>query len=126
MCSLHLLLAVHPWVRHMQSQSPCVVTVHLDILIFSGTIALVNVLRELKEVTHEWYELGLLLGLECSTLETIKATNQTVKECKRTMVVSWLQKKDNSSPSWQALVIALRDPLVNCPDIANQIEQNYT
>lgn len=88
--------------------------------------ALVNVLRELKEVTHEWYELGLLLGLECSTLETIKANNQTVKECKRTMVISWLQKKDKSSPSWQALVTALRDPLVNYPDIANLIEQNYT
>jgi len=84
------------------------------------------VLRELKEVTQEWYELGLLLGLKCSTLETIKATNQTANECKRTMVVSWLQKKDDSSPSWQALVTALRDSLFNRPDIANQIEQNHT
>ena len=88
--------------------------------------ALVNALRELKEVIHEWYELGLILGLEYSTLETIKANNQTVKDCKRTMVASWLQKKDNSSPSWQALVTALRDPLVNRPDIANLIEQNHT
>jgi len=110
----------------MQSQSPCVVTVHLDILIFSDTNALVNALRELKEVTHEWYELGLILGLEYSTLETIKANNQTVQERKRTMVASWLQKKDNSSPSWQALVTALRDPLVNRLDIAKQIEQNHT
>lgn len=56
----------------MQPQSPCVVTVHLDILIFSDTNALVNALRELKEVTHEWYELGLILGLEYSINPSLK------------------------------------------------------
>ena len=128
-CSLHLLSAVPPWVSHefsiVAQSSRVYKTLHLAILTFSDMSALVNVLRELRKVTHEWYDLGLLLGLEYSTLETIKASNQSLKECQRSMVIGWLQKKGKSEPSWQGLVKALRDALVDRPDIAKQIEQKY-
>ena len=33
--------------------------------------------------------------------------------------------KGSQPPSWNSLCTALRDPLVNCKDIASSIEQKY-
>ena len=83
-----------------------------------------KVLRELTEI-NEWFELGLALGLGYPTLNGIETDKTTVNERKREMVRSWLQKKDGCTPSWQALVAALKDRLVERNDIAEQIEQKY-
>ena len=85
----------------------------------------VPVLRELSEITDKWFELGLVLELKDSTLKGIKTDNTAVHECKREMVRSWLQKKDKCTPSWQALVAALKDPLVEHPVVAEKIKQKY-
>ena len=85
----------------------------------------VDVLRELSEITNEWFMLGLVLGLKDLTLRCIKTDNTTVQECKREMVRSWLQKKDECTPSWQALVKALKDSLVQRHDVAEKITQKY-
>ena len=96
-----------------------------DNILFSDMKSISKVLRELRGI-NEWFELGLALGLEYSTLNGIKTDNTTVNECKREMVRSWLQKKDKCTPpSWQALVAALKDRLVERNDIAEQIEQKY-
>ena len=84
-----------------------------------------SILRELSGITKEWFELGLALGLEYSTLNGIKADNTALNEYKREMVSSWLQKKDGCIPSWQALVTALNDCLVKRCDVAEQIKQKY-
>ena len=83
------------------------------------------VLRELSEITNEWFMLGLVLGLKDSTLNCIETDNTTVDERKREMVRSWLQKKDKCTPSWQALVMALKDSLVQRHDVAEKIKQKY-
>ena len=86
----------------------------------------VDVLRELSEITNKWFELGLALGLKYSTLNGIETDKTTVDERKREMVRSWLQKKDECTPpSWQALVEALKDTLVQHIDVAENIEQKY-
>lgn len=84
------------------------------------------VLRELSEITNEWFMLGLVLGLKDSTLKGIKTDNTNVQECKEEMVRSWLQRKDECTPpSWQALVEALKDTLVKRNDVAEKIKQKY-
>ena len=85
----------------------------------------VDVLRELNDITNKWFELGLALGLKYSTLNGIETDNTTVDKRKREMVRSWLQKKDECTPSWQALVEALKDTLVQHIDVADNIEQKY-
>ena len=85
-----------------------------------------DVLRELSEITNDWFDLGLALNLKDSTLSSIETDKETVNERKRGMVRSWLQQKDDCKPpSWQALVEALEDPLVERRDIAKQIKQKY-
>ena len=77
----------------------------------------------LKPITIEWFELGVYLGLQSSTLTAIKANESEVADRKREMVISWLQQKDESNPTWQALVTALED--VDRRDIACQIKEKH-
>ena len=93
--------------------------------IFSDTDSILDVLRELSEITCEWSKLGLALKLKDSTLSRIETDKKTVDECKREMVRSWLQQKDGCKPSWEALVDALEDRFVQRCDVAKQIKQNY-
>ena len=79
----------------------------------------------MSEITHEWFNLGLVLGLKDSTLSGIETDKQPVDERKREMVRSWLQQKDGCKPSLQALVEALKDDLVKRCDVAEQIKQKY-
>ena len=95
------------------------------VILFSDMKSIQTVLRELSEITHEWFNLGLALGLEYATLNGIETDKQTVDERKREMVRSWLQKKDGCTPSWQDLVKALGDDLVKRCDVAKQIKQKY-
>lgn len=93
--------------------------------IFSDTDAIPDVLRELSEITNDWFNLGFALNLKDSTLSSIETDKKTVDERKREMVRSWLRQKDGCKPSWQALVIALEDRLVKRRDVAEQIKQKY-
>ena len=68
---------------------------------------------------NKWYELGLALGLEQPTLESIKSNH------KSQMLTKWLNRVDGCRPSWNALVIALSSPTVQENAAANQIEMSY-
>ena len=95
------------------------------IILFSDMESTRDVLHELSEITHEWFNLGLALNLKVSTLSSIETDKRTVDEHKREVMRSWLQKKDGCKPSWQALVTALEDRLVKRPDVAHQIKPKY-
>ena len=54
----------------------------------------------------KWFDLGLHLGLSHATLETIEIERrERVKECKREMLVAWLQSATNTTK--QELMSAL-------------------
>ena len=81
-----------------------------------------TVRRVLWDAKCMWYNLGLELGLDESTLNAIKINcREQVEDCFREMLSKWLQ---SVTPSWNALVKALRDPTVNFPHIADRIESN--
>ena len=76
----------------------------------------------------DWESLGLLLGLESTTLEAIKADNSGKKQaCKRKMLEHWLDGKDHvtecGGPTWQQLADCLKQ--LEEYSIAQDIEEQY-
>ena len=59
-----------------------------------------------------WTMLGLALGLEKFTLETIEMeTKGKIEDCKMEMLSAWLRQKDDTvkEATWSALEAALRE-----------------
>ncbi len=87
-----------------------------------GPNDLVTVLTELCEVCAQWYYLGLVLNLTPDVLDAIKGPFKSDKDCLRDVVLRWLK---TSGPSWEALVQALRSPIVDTERLARHLEQKY-
>ena len=82
------------------------------------------VLSHLQSLS-KWHDLGLALGLEYSLLTEIEKNHPgDVKRCLKKVVEHWLEMKGKER-SWKVLHEALKDPLVQRPDIAAEIQKNY-
>ena len=79
------------------------------------------VLEELYEAQTCWYNFGLKLGLKPCALDAIK-TRCSGDECFQETLKEYLK---TTTPSWRALVEALRSPIVNQPQLAEKVEQKY-
>lgn len=83
---------------------------------------LVVVQRRLYAVNTKWYNLGLELGQQVSTLDRIDAKYRgDTSKCFREVLTEWLKGVD-PSPTWQAMVNALKSPTVAQYHLAEQIE----
>ena len=88
--------------------------------------SLYTVLNSISTLAAEWFNLGVALGLCHSTLKTIEHNySGNAHRCLTEMVNYWLQKKDNSRPSWRELASALSSPLMNRIEIANMIATEH-
>ena len=93
------------------------------ILLHAAPLDLKTVQGALWDAKCKWYNLGLELGLDRSTLDTISANQrEQVEDCFREVLSKWL---DLVTPSWKALVKALRAPTVDFLRIASEIESKY-
>ncbi len=88
-----------------------------------GPNDLLAVLRELLEVSADWYLVGLALNLTSGTLDRLKGPHKEPKDCMVDMVKEWLSTSPD--PSWEGLVAALRDPVVGKVALAKQLEAKY-
>ena len=89
----------------------------------AGIDELVKVMEAVHDVS-QWFDLGLALGLKQPTLQCI------IDQCKpsdhkREMLTKWLNHTDGCHPSWEALLKALRSPIVQSNDVASKIEQDH-
>ena len=76
-------------------------------------------------VRTKWYNVGLRLGVSADVLDSIRSQHgPDPDECFREMLKRWLQSCD-PSPTWSALVKALRSPTVNQHQLARQVEEEY-
>ena len=83
---------------------------------------LAAVQRKLFAVRTKWYNLGLELGQRVSTLDSINARYAgNPDECFRQVLKEWLQGID-PSPTWQAMVNALKSPTIAQHQVAEQIQ----
>lgn len=86
-----------------------------------------DVRQALCEITKEWDELAEALGLPYEEVEVIRKDNpKDVRRCLREVIDKWFEIQVRPSPSWSALCVALKQPLVNRNDIASRIERKYT
>ena len=77
-------------------------------------------LRELKQVI-EWKHLGQLLGLSESDLEAIYEENETTEDCRREMLLLWMERDPDCS--WKKIVDALIE--MKAEALAAQIASRY-
>ena len=66
--------------------------------------------KELDEVEHRWYQLGVLLGLPVHTLDGYQENYDDLGDRLREMLQEWLKKgytEEYEVPSWQVLVDAV-------------------
>jgi len=83
---------------------------------------LADVQRKLYAVKTEWYNLGLELGQQVSTLDSIDTKySGDPSQCFRQVLKEWL-KGVNPPPTWQVMVNALKSPTVAQPQVAEQIQ----
>ena len=79
-------------------------------------------------VTDWWYFLGVTLGLRPDVLERIECDgrnmqrNMTLKWCQCKMILKWL---DTGLASWSSLVKALKSPIINKNEVAEQIIKDH-
>ena len=82
---------------------------------------LVPVLEATVEVT-DWKTLGLTLGLPVHVLNTIRRDGCDETDRKQKMISRWL---DTGVASWSSLVKALKSPLINKNEVAEQAIKDH-
>ena len=100
-------------------------------VLFCGTITLPVGLkdlpflhRELHQVSHKWYSLGVQLQIPVGTLKRIELENRQITKCLLEMLTVWLQRT-NPSPTWNILIEALESSPVGEGHLAQQLEDKY-
>ena len=66
--------------------------------------------------------LGVALNLEQHQLKRIKYDNREAQECQNDMLYSWIS---TGNATWSGLVEALRSPLLDNQQLAQEIEVKY-
>ncbi len=100
---------------HMLYTSLCLIVKPL------GVDDLRVVQKELYVARPHWYNMGLELGLKPDVLDAIKF-RCSGDECFRETLKDYLKM---TTPSWMALVEALRSPTVGQSQLAEKVEQKY-
>ena len=59
-------------------------------------------------IRYMWYQLGLALGVDITTLEVIKRDNPySTDDCFRSVIVTWL-RQSKAMPTWRSLTEVLK------------------
>jgi hypothetical protein len=74
-------------------------------------------------ILTKWFQLGLALGIEVHVLEAIRRETLNVQESMTETLLAWLRGRGKER-CWTMLCKALRDPIVVCGYIAEEIEAN--
>ena len=82
-------------------------------------------LHELHPVRASWYNIGLELDIPHSTLNGFKPMYSDQLDLMREMLLYWLDTAVDPPPTWEAVVSALRSPIVCMTYVAEQLESKY-
>ena len=93
---------------------------------FLGKQHIKDILEDVSDITDNWENLGIALGLHDTTLTKIKKEcGGKVDECKRHIITAWIDQQDMVQkacpPSWKGLAAAIRGKLVNNYRLAGEI-----
>lgn len=102
---------------------------NLELYYFSVSLGLLSiedlatVLEAIWDIRNQWYNLGLLLRIPASELDSIDKDNANIGDCARSTLKFWLQNAER--PTWAALVNALQSPIVGQFVVADRIQKQY-
>ena len=82
-----------------------------------------KVMKEVLDVSAQWYHLGVQLKLRTGTLDNIQAQFPDPKRQLLEMLKTWLTTSDNTS--WKTLIAALRSQSVGASQLAGVLEKKY-
>ena len=85
-----------------------------------GASNLRSVRRATWDARSKWYDVGLELGIDPGTLDSIKSNNDSNESRFTAVLLSWLRAV-NPRPTLAALAEALRSPTVGYGHLAEQI-----
>ena len=82
-------------------------------------------LNELHPVCASWYNIGLELDIPYPALNCFKLVYSDQLDLMREMLMYWLDTTFDPRPTWEAVVKALRSPIVDKKNVADQLESKY-
>ena len=82
-------------------------------------------LNALHPVRASWYNIGLELDIPHTTLDCFKLNYSDFSDLMCQMLVHWLKTAVDPRPTWEAVVTALRSPIVNEWFVAEQLESKH-
>ena len=80
-----------------------------------------TVRNEIHDARTKWYDIGIELNVDVSTLKAIDSMYKDSKDCLREVITEWL-KAVHPKPTWRSLIDALRRPAVGESKLAVEIE----
>ena len=80
---------------------------------------------ELHPVCASWFKIGLELGIPHTELICFRKMHSDFSDSLYEMLVLWLKTAVDPPPTWEAVVTALRSPLVNENYLAARLEAKY-
>ena len=84
--------------------------------------ALIN---ELHPVRDSWFKIGLELDIPHTDLICFRKTHSDFSDAMCEMLMHWLKTAVDPRPTWEAVVTALRSPLINEMNVAALLESKY-
>ena len=82
-------------------------------------------LKELYPVRGSWHNIGLELDIPIIQLGYFKQKSTHPLNSLHEMLQHWLETAVDPHPTWEAIVTALRSPLVNENYLAEKLESKY-
>ena len=83
-----------------------------------------TVRNEIHDARTKWYDIGIELKVDVTTLKTIESMYSNSQDCLCEVITEWL-KTVHPKPTWRSLVDALRRPVVDESKLAAVIEGKY-
>ena len=97
----------------------------LHVHVYITEPSLKALLHELHSVRASWYNIGLELDIPHTELDCFEQCHPDQLVSMREMLKHWLKTAVDPPPTWEAVVNALRSPLVNEMSVAAQLELKY-
>ena len=91
-----------------------------------GEKDLPEIIGELSAAKSKWYNIGIDLKLEVSTLDGIRNDRKdSTDECFPQMIIAWLRSSSEVPKTWSTLADALKQPLTGFGKLATKIKEEY-
>ena len=102
-----------------------VIAKHCSGIFFTTELTLKALLNELHSVRVNWYNIGLELSIPYTELNCFRKMYSDPSDSLREVLIHWLKTAVDPPPTWEAVVTALRSPLINEMNVAAQLESKY-